>query len=72
MYHKIVEEVIATLHPENGEVFILSNGHRMLLAKCSLKIDIVQHSTTFKARNPNGYDVKNRYLSVVFCESFRS
>lgn len=30
MYHKTVEEVIATLYPENGEVFILSNGRRML------------------------------------------
>lgn len=67
MYHKTVEEVITTLYPENGEVFILSNGRRMLLAKCSLKIDIMQHSTTFKARNPNGYNVKNRYISVVFC-----
>ncbi len=64
MYHKTIEDVIATLQPENGEVFILSNGRRMLFAKCNLKINIVQYSITFKSRNPNGYNVKNRYILV--------
>lgn len=67
MHTRTVEEVIATLHPENGEVFLLSAGLRRRLAKCSLQIDIVQHVTTFKARNPKGYDVKRRYISLVFC-----
>lgn len=67
MYNRTVEEVIATLHPENGEVFLLSAGRRRRLAKCSVRIDIVQHTTTFKARNPKGYDVKKRYISLVFC-----
>ena len=62
-----MEEVIATLHPENGEVFILSAGRRRKIAKCSLQIDIVQHTMTFKARNPKGYDVKRRYIFLVFC-----
>lgn len=67
MHGRTVKEVIATLYPENGEVFILSAGRRRKLAKCSLRIDVVEHSTTFKARNPKGYDVKNRYISLVFC-----
>ena len=67
MHSRIVEEVIATLHPENGEVFILSAGRTRKLAKCNLQIDIIQHTTTFKARNPKGYDVKRRYISLVFC-----
>lgn len=67
MYYRTVKEVIATLHPENGEVFLLSAGRRRKLATCSLQIDIVQHTTTFKARNPKGYDVKRRYISLVFC-----
>lgn len=25
------------------------------------------HSDTFQARNPEGYDVKKRYVSQVFC-----
>ncbi len=65
MHNRIVEEIITTLYPENGEVFILSAGRRRKLAKCSLQIDIVQHTTTFKARNPKGYDVKRRYVSLV-------
>ena len=64
---RIVEDVIVTLHPENGEVFILSAGRRRKIAKCSLQIDIVQHTMTFKARNPKGYDVKRRYIFLVFC-----
>ena len=64
---RIVEDVIVTLHPENGEVFILSAGRTRKLAKCNLQIDIIQHTTTFKARNPKGYDVKRRYISLVFC-----
>ncbi len=30
-------------------------------------IDVVQHTTTFQARNPSGYAVKNRHVSLVFC-----
>lgn len=67
MHSRIVEEVIATLHPENGEVFILSAGRRCKFAECSLRIDVVQRAITFKARNPKGYDVKRRYVSLVFC-----
>ncbi|MCX4268003.1 MAG: hypothetical protein OSJ62_04990 [Lachnospiraceae bacterium] len=67
MYNRTVQEVIATLRPENGEVFLLTAGRRHMLAKCSLRIDVVQHITTFKARNPKGYDVKKRYISLVFC-----
>lgn len=66
MHGRTVEEVIAMLHPENGEVFILSDRRRMRLAKCSLRMDVVEHSTTFKARNPKGYDVRKRYVSLVF------
>ena len=67
MNYKSVEETLHTLESDNGEVYIISNGRRKMLAKCKLKIDIIQHSTTFKARNPKGYDVKKRYISVILC-----
>lgn len=67
MHSRIVKEVVATLYPENGEVFTLSAGRRHMLAKCGLRIDIVQHTAAFKARNPQGYGVKRRYISLVFC-----
>lgn len=41
MYRRTVKEVIATLYPENGEVFFLSAGRRYMLAKCSLQMNIV-------------------------------
>ncbi len=67
MNYKTVEETLCTFQPENGEVFFVAKGRRKLLARCGLEINIVQRSTTFKARNPKGYDVKKRYISVVFC-----
>lgn len=67
MNYKSVDETLRTIENESGEVYIISNERRMLLANCRLKIDIIQHSTTFKARNPKGYDVKRRYVSIILC-----
>lgn len=67
MNYKTCDETIKSLHSNTSEVFILSGGRRMKLADCKLDIDIVRHSTVYKARNPVGYSVRERYATVVFC-----
>lgn len=67
MNYKTYDETIKSLHSNTGEVFILTVGRRMKLADCKIDIDIVKHSTVYKARNPAGYSVNERYASVIFC-----
>ena len=51
MNYKTCDETIKSLHPNTR----------------GLDIDIVRHSTVYKARNPVGYSVRERYATVVFC-----
>ena len=67
MNYKTYDETIKSLNSNSGEVFVISGGRRMKLADCRLDIDIIKHSVVYKARNPAGYSVNERYASVVFC-----
>ncbi len=40
MCNRIVKEVIATLHLENGEVFLLSAGRRYCIARTDGRVEI--------------------------------
>ncbi len=67
MNYKTCNETIKTIHSNLGELFILSEGKRKKLAECRVDIDIIRHSTVYRARNPTGYNVYERYASIVFC-----
>lgn len=64
---KTVEEILNTIKPEKGEIFVVTDGKRMKLADCKPEIDIVQKSTYLNALNANGYVVRRVLMSVVLC-----
>lgn len=67
MRQKTTDETLRTLHSDCGEIYVISRGRRRKLADCKIDIEIVERATSFRARNPRGYDVKRRYVSLVFC-----
>lgn len=55
------------LHGENGELYVISHGRRLLLAKCKPEITVYEKATQVNALGVIGHLEKAFYCAVVFC-----
>ncbi len=59
--------LIKTLQGNNGEIFILKGGRRMLLSSCSLEIRIYEDATEIPTLGRNA-QVKTYHAALTVCE----
>ena len=64
----MIQRLIKTLYCERGELFGITNGRRILLAKCEPKIEIMELSQSVNSIGVQGYNVKKQHVSIVLCE----
>lgn len=61
--------LIQTLLFENGELYGIVRGRRILLAQCDPKVEIYEHSTDVPMPGMQRYRVKKRQTGMVLCPS---
>lgn len=64
---KKLVETVASLQPENGEVYAIISNRRYFLAACRIMIDIKKRSTQVNTIGSLHAQYKNTFASVVFC-----
>lgn len=61
-----MKRLVKTLAGENGQLYTVRNGNRMLLAQCVPKIEIYEEIAHIPALGA-GAKVKKRHVSLVLC-----
>ncbi len=61
------KRLIKTLHFENGELYTVTQGRRVLLARCMPKIEIYEHITDVPMLG-GSYAVKTWKVSIIICD----
>jgi hypothetical protein len=59
--------LIKTLSSENGEIYAVTDGRRVLLARCKPKIEIYEHSRAIGVLGSRDGRVKTHANAVVIC-----
>ncbi len=60
-------ETIASLKPEQGEVYVIIGGRRYFLAACNITIDVKQCSTQVNTIGTLNAQYKTTFATLVFC-----
>lgn len=63
----MIKKLIKTLFFERGEMYTVTNGRRILMARCEPKIEIYEHRQNIKAVGMRNYSVKKYHIVVVLC-----
>lgn len=61
-----MKRLIKTLTGENGQLYMVQNGNRVLLADCIPKLEIYEEITPIPIKGKRGV-VKKRHISFVLC-----
>ena len=62
-----MKTLIRTLHGENGNLYCVSDGRRVLLAICRPCIRIYEHTQNMKTIDSQTVRLKTTHLSVAVC-----
>jgi len=62
-----MQVLIKTLKGENGELYAVIDGRRVLLAKCNLRVEVYEHSQKVNILGAQGYRVKKHNSALVIC-----
>ena len=62
-----MKTLIKTLHIENGELYTVTDGRRILLSVCPLKIELYEIFANTPVLGVVGYEVKVSYNAEVSC-----
>lgn len=60
-----MQRLIKTICCENGELYSTSNARRVLLARCGVRLEIMEDSQDIPMLG--GYKVKRRHVMIVLC-----
>lgn len=63
------KRIIKTIHLEQGELYGIIGGRRILLAKCNPRVEIMEHSTSVPMLGAQSYQIKRRHIGIVLCPS---
>lgn len=53
---------------ENGELYTVTSGRRILLARCEPMIEIFEQSSNIPAIGAGGYKVKKYHMAIILCD----
>ena len=65
----MIKRLIETLLLEDGELYGIVRGRRVLLARCEPKVEVYEHSTDVPVLGAQGYREKKRQIGMVLCPS---
>ncbi len=63
----MVQRLVKTITCENGNLYSITDGRRILLAACSPRIEITEQSVNVKSIGVRGFSVKKNYITLVLC-----
>ena len=63
----MVQRLVKTITCENGNLYSITDGRRILLAACSPRIEITEQSVNVKSSGVRGFSVKKNYITLVLC-----
>lgn len=61
------KRIIKTIDFENGELYGIIGGRRVLLARCVPKAEVYEYITEIPLLGQQGYKVKERHAGLVIC-----
>lgn len=61
-----MKRLIKTLTGENGQLYTVQDGNRVLLARCTPKLEIYEEAEPIRIMGASG-KVKKRHVSLVLC-----
>lgn len=65
----MVQRLVKTITCENGNLYSVIDGRRILLATCSPRIEITEQSANVKSIGVHGFNVKKNYITLVLCNT---
>lgn len=63
------KRMIKSIPLEQGELYGIISGRRILLAKCNPRVEIMEHSTNVPILGAKSYQIKKRHIAIVLCPS---
>ena len=63
----MVQRLVKTIMCENGDLYSIANGRRILLARCRPRIEITEQSVNIKSIGVHGFNVKKNYITLSLC-----
>lgn len=63
----MIKRLIRTLFLERGELYVITNGRRVLLAHCEPEAHIYECSQNIKSVGMRTYGVKTCHMAIVLC-----
>ncbi|GFI33094.1 hypothetical protein IMSAGC013_04501 [Lachnospiraceae bacterium] len=63
------KRMIKSIPLEQGELYGIISGRRILLAKCNPRVEIMEHSTNVPILGAQSYQIKKRHIAIVLCPS---
>lgn len=62
-----MQALIKTLCAENGELYAVIDGRRILLAKCCPVVEVYEHTVTVPLLGAKSYRVKSYHSAIALC-----
>lgn len=62
-----MQTLIKTLCAENGELYAVTDGRRIQLAKCRPRLEIYEHTVAVPLLGAKSYGVKSYHSAIALC-----